>query len=239
LILYKEGQLTFCFTKDELPYLTNKNPWSTKSLSPEFKDYLKTLKEEPSISLREYIDNLEHKEKSEEDVVLEEKVQKMTEIDKILKKGLYKETDEYVSIGAYLELDDKYKKVIYKIIGPKGDIINFLYNNKTRKVIHDASYIYLIVKAGFLEEELSNEDLSDDRKQELLETIQTYEKMLGISDKPPFDYTLLKHAIIDNNIDQINLMVDAYSPYDNELTDNQQLNLLNIASTSNISVLLP
>ena len=48
IILYKEGQLTFCFTKDELPYLSNKNPWSTKPLSQEFKDYIKTLKEEPT-----------------------------------------------------------------------------------------------------------------------------------------------------------------------------------------------
>ena len=42
--------------------------------------------------------------------------------------------------------------------------------------------IILIVKHGFILEELSTEDLSEDRKEELLETIQTYEKMLRISD---------------------------------------------------------
>ena len=78
---------------------------------------------------------------------MEEKVQKMTEIDKVIKKGSHGGGDEYVSVGSYLDLPDKYKTLIYKVTEKKIDaseIINFLYNNKNRKILkYDANYDYI------------------------------------------------------------------------------------------------
>jgi ankyrin repeat protein len=183
-------------------------------LSPEFKDYIKTLKEEPTISLREYIDNLEAKGKSEEDVALEEKVQKMTEIDKVIKKGSHGGGDEYVSVGSYIDLPDKYKGLIYQVAGKKIDnneIINFLYNNKSRKVLkYDANYDYLIVKHGFILEELSTEDLSQDRKEELQETKNVYEEMIGGKETDESFQENLRKAIKECNEEKVKELLTKY-----------------------------
>jgi hypothetical protein len=181
LVFYKEGTLTFCFTKDEIPYIKDINPYTRVPLTPEFIEYIKETKSQPILSIKEYIDELDSSEGQEIDKEKMIMVEHMTAIDKILKQGLYKETDEYVSVGAYLELKDKYKDLLFKITDKKLDqteIINFLYNNKGRKLAHNASYIYIVVKDAFMKEELASEDLSEERKSELTETISVYKKMV-------------------------------------------------------------
>ena len=92
-----------------------------------------------------------------------EHAEKIDAIDNVLQH-----IDKYLSVGAYLELDDKFKIIIYKIASKKisnDEIINFLYNNKSREDLRTKiSYIYMVVKHGFLLGEIDSENTSEDQK---------------------------------------------------------------------------
>jgi len=60
LILYKDPKnknITFCFTKDEVNYLKDINPYTNEKFSDDFLKYVKTVNSEDVKSLREYIEN--------------------------------------------------------------------------------------------------------------------------------------------------------------------------------------
>jgi hypothetical protein len=163
LILYKDPKnknITFCFTKDEVNYLKDVNPYTNEKFSDDFLKYVKTVNSEDVKSLREYIENeiddVKYKKQQEH-------AEKIDAIDNVLQH-----IDKYLSVGAYLELDDKFKIIIYKIAGKKisnDEIINFLYNNKSREDLRTKiSYIYMVVKHGFLLGEIDSENTSEDQK---------------------------------------------------------------------------
>ena len=213
LILYKDPKqknVTFCFTKDELQYLTDTNPYTKQKFSKDFLNHVKNIKSQHTKSLREVIEDEVEDIKYKEQ---QDRAEKIDAIDNILHK-----IDKYLSTGTYIELNEKFKSLIYDIADKeltKDEIINFLYNNKNREDLRSKmSYIYLIVKHAFLLGELDSENTSQEQREIYISQINDIEQsLLGSSTYG------LEDAITKNKINKVERLLK--NPRIDPAKDNQ------------------